>query len=273
MNQKGSSLPAVLFVIGVFAITSMALLSLVSNMEKKAARQVREEGIQDLINSLAVTMEDAIDCTNILGDNVFNNGIPTVEQSVVLKTTYGKDSLIAANYLQAGKSLGNGISISNITIQAISDGGGGIPVKTDMRFAYSALPLGNSSEAILTKYLAEVKFYVNGVLWNAGKANRKIRVFIKVLNFNNRIWSCHGLTSPAESCEIVTEGTYNPYMPNSLVDFRCNPDKKCFDIKGPVGGLFTTPACPNPSLFDPQLIGSVSGVNHYICNWCNKNRP
>lgn len=272
MNRKGSAIPAVLMVSSILAITAVALLILMRNSEQYLARQVREERLQDIIRSVGATMEDVMDCTNILGDNTFNNVAPTTEQPVVLRTTYGADALVPANYIQAGKTFGNGLVLSNVTIRAIAASGFSVPVKNDMRFAYSATPI-SSSESILTKYLAEIKFYPNGIMWNADKPDRKVRIFIKVQNATNRIWSCHGMSSPAESCEIVTGGTYNPYMPISLVDYRCNPDLSCFMLKGPSNGLHTTSVCPTPDLFKAQEIGDMMGVKHYLCNWCNKHRP
>ncbi|MBL7542420.1 MAG: hypothetical protein JNL11_01320 [Bdellovibrionaceae bacterium] len=263
LNRNGSALPAILMVAAILAVSSVGLLDLMRNLDTSAGNQVREERLQNMVKTLASTMEDVIDCTRILGGNAFNVSIPANEQAVVLKTSYGTDPIVPANYIQPGKNFGNGLVLSNVTIRAIST------VNADMRFAYSATPIGSAAETIMTKYLAEIKFYPSGMNWNAEKSDRKIKLFIKVLNATNQIWSCHGTTSPAEACEIVLGGTYNPYMPDALAEYRCNPDRTCFVLKGPSNGLHITTTCPVPGLYQAQEIGSMSGVTHYLCNWCN----
>ena len=276
LNQKGSAIVMVLIVSGVMAVTALALMGLITNAEKYNANRRKEEELMEIVRSVSLRINDPIDCTRLLGGQIFKNGLAASEQPIVINTSFGSEANDSSNYIKAGKVYKDGLKIRKVTIQAITAPGIGIPINGDMRFAYPKIPLSPArpnSDAGTTKYYAEIKTYTDSIAWNAKHEEKKIKLYLKVLNKNQTIWECHGPDSPAESCEVVTQGTYNPKMPSGMESFRCNPDKICFSSKGPVNGLYTTPSCPNPTLYKSQYIGSIGGSPRYICNWCNPYRP
>lgn len=152
----------------------------------------------------------------------------------------------------------------------------------------------NPDDAMLTKYKAVIKFYSAEGTWNPNHSPYQITLWIKVQPSTNTIWSCHGLNSEAEACEISARGTYNPYMPAGYEDYRCNPDLQCFDEKNPIPsatfpladtifefvyGASPCPAitdasyvCPNPTLYKPHFFGQVGATCMYYCKWCSLYR-
>ena len=276
LNRKGSAIVMVLILSGVMAVTALALMGLITNSEKYNANRRKEEELMEIIRTLSMRINDPIECTRLLGGAGFNNSTPAqaeIEQSIVIKSSFGAEPNDPLNYVQAGKVFNNGLKIEKVTIHAIAAPGIPIPINGDLRFAYSAVPISPNSAAVTSKYYAEIKFYTNSIPWSDKVEEKKIKLYFKVRNSNRTIWECHGPDSPAEACEIVTAGTYNPYMPAGLEQFRCNPDKICFSSKGPVNGLYTIPTCPNPTLYKSQYIGTMNGTPYYVCNWCNPYRP
>ena len=273
LNQKGSVIVMVLIVSGVMAVTALALMGLITNAEKYNANRRKEEELMEIVRSVSLRINDPIDCTRLLGGQAFKNALAASEQPIVINTSFGSETNVPSNFIKAGKVYKDGLKIKKVTIQAITAPGIGIPINGDMRLAYSTVPIAPSSDAGTTKYYAEVKFYTDSIPWKAKLEEKKIKLYLKVLNKTQTVWECHGTGSPAESCEVVTQGTYNPNMPTGMEPFRCNPDKICFSSKGPVNGLYTTPSCPTPALYKSQYIGSIGGSPRYICNWCNPYRP
>lgn len=272
IKEKGSAIIMILIVAAIMLTTSIALISLISSAEKSTANRRKEEKLFEIIRSISMRINDSVDCSAMLAGNNFSTLTPTIETPITIATSFGSDANIAANYLKDGKVFGDGLTIQNITIRAITAPGIAIPIDADKRF-YTAAALVPHTAAATTKYLAEIKFYTQSIIWNPSLEEKKIKLFIKVRNSTQKIWECHGYDSPAESCEVVSKGTYNPNMAAGFEAFRCNPDKICFSLKGPVNGLFTAAICPNPTLYKSQYVGNMSGVNYYLCNWCNFNRP
>lgn len=96
---------------------------------------------------------------------------------------------------------------------------------------------------------------------------------------NYRIFTCHGLESIAEACE-VRGGAYDAsaFM-NTWPELRCHPAN---DLCWPGPQVYTTPAvalpgtpqkpnCPWPYT-DITWAGRVSGLDKWICTWCNNKR-
>lgn len=272
LNQKGSILIIILILSGVLILSGFIVMSLISGAEKATLARRKEELLFEIVRSQTLRMNDSIDCTNMLKNNVFKIGTPAVEQNIIISSSFGADANIPLNYIKAGKIFNGEVKLSKVTIHAISAPGIAIPIDNDKRFAYSAAVVAPKSAAATTKFLAEIKFYTSSFPWNQNLEEKKIKLYIKVRNSTNKIWECHGADSPAEACEVVIQGTYNPYMPPGMEAFRCNPDRNCFAAQGPVNGLFTTPTCPMPTLYKPQYIGKMAAVNYYICNWCNPYR-
>lgn len=96
---------------------------------------------------------------------------------------------------------------------------------------------------------------------------------------NDRIFTCHGLGSIAEACEL-RGGAYDasPFM-NNWPDLRCHPAN---ELCWPGPQVYTTaavalpgtpqqPNCPWPYK-DVTWAGRVSGQDKWICTWCNNKR-
>lgn len=272
INQKGSAIIMVLIVATVAAVSALALMTLISSSEKYNVTRRKEEDLMEIISSFRMRMNDSVDCSLMLAGtppSLANSyTAPGAETNLFIYSSFGADT---NSVLQAGTTFKNGLSLKKITIQSTG------LVASDKRFAYSSTPVAPNAAAATTKYSAVIRFYTDSIPWKADLAEKKINIFIKVRNSTGKIWECHGYDSPAESCEVVTGGTYNPKMPVSLEGYRCNPDKNCFATRiGSPDGLYPTAVCPNPpgyTLYKAQYLGNMNGQNKYICNWCNPYRP
>ncbi len=283
MNKNGSVMVMVIICTAVIAVTALSLMSLLANSEKQNAIRRKQESLIEAIKSLNVRMQDSLDCTAILGGQAFSLTSPTSKQNIVLRATYGSDPLNAANYIKAGKVFVDDIQLSRVQIQAIKDPKikptlPSIPVNGDLRYAYPTV--SPKSLARMKKFFVEIRLLTDSIPWNSNSPDNTIQVYIKVNKSTGLISECHGSNSPAETCEVVSQGTYNPNpipgLPTAQeLKFRCNPDRKCFSIKSSQpDGLFTSNNCPSAynKFYEPQLVGERSGQKKYICNWCNPHR-
>ncbi len=276
LNQKGSAIVMVLIVATVTAVSALALMTLISSSEKYNANRRKEEELMEIVTSLRMRMNDSVDCSRMLAGATPNGyappavaPAPPVQSNLSIYTNFGAD---AFSVLQAGTTFRSGLRLSRVTLETF-----GPAINNDKRFAYSATPVAPNTAAATTKYSAVIRFHTDSIPWKADLEEKKIKLFIKVRNSTQRIWECHGYDSPAESCEVVTTGTYNPNMPTGLAAYRCNPDRNCFTTRvGSPDGLYPTANCPNPpgyNLYKPQYLGNMNGQNKYVCNWCNPYRP
>jgi hypothetical protein len=283
LNKKGSSVIMALVLLGFIAMTTYIIISQIYNSERRNADRRKQEDLTEMIRSLRLRMDDSVDCSNILKGAIF--GLPAAaEKPVILRTAFGADQFNSSNYIKAGKKfINNGITLSKVTINAIKQ------IPGEMRFDYKNERSSATGPVAtrMTKYFAEIRFYPKSFPWNSGAPENTIQIYIKVLNSNKQIWECHSPVSPAETCEVVSKGVYNPWLPLPTLGlsevqaakFRCNPDLKCFNIRNKLSadGLFTTPSCPDDNLKNLKYSAFYKATpvaeNKYICNWCNRNRP
>lgn len=139
---------------------------------------------------------------------------------------------------------------------------------------------------VLTSYQVRINFDVRDPSGRSIKLNTldpnfrfpeyHIELVANIDPLTGLIYSCHGLDSMAEACEMAG-GAYDASDEmNTHPQLRCHPNTRCWVDEV---GVRTTTATPLPSAATPPIcpwpyttvnwIGRLAGQDLWNCQWCN----
>ncbi|MGZ3744213.1 MAG: hypothetical protein ACXWRA_10195 [Pseudobdellovibrionaceae bacterium] len=91
-----------------------------------------------------------------------------------------------------------------------------------------------------------------------------------------QIYSCHGLHSKAEACELAGGAYDGSTDMNATPQLRCHPYLRCWIYQNGVS-MTAAPPLPNPAIppscpwpyNTPSWIGRLGTTDVWLCQWCN----
>lgn len=301
-NARGSSILFVLIMISIMSVMLYVYMDLFSHSLANQRKTAARIAYVNYMTSLRALLNDAQSCETLLrGQRITNtSGINRNSQNRELVIGLGAGHLLpGGEEIKAGNTkISNLFEITEAVISVYqndivrSDATPDHPLRVlqyDRHHNASHGPTGTTFP-----YSNDYWTYKTRIQFNAKLRNTLSAFYLNTMNdtnpemwielivnvdANQRIFTCHGLESIAEACE-VRGGAYDAsaYM-NSWPELRCHPAN---DLCWPGPQMYTTPAvalpnspqkpnCPWPYT-DITWAGRVSGQDKWICTWCNNKR-
>jgi hypothetical protein len=254
LNSRGSVLTSIMLLSAALGGLSLYLVNVSKYVTETTQELSHYERYLRLHEVLQSKLEDPLQCTNMLAGKPLLNAFDPAGESLLPMTAVFFNG-IAENVSSGWRSF-SGAFVEDLQINISSP-----DIRTNIMRDIDSSPTLNVA-------LAEIRLLTREGTPNLESSKFdhlvfKLMIYYDAVAADKNLYSCFGATTQAAVC-TYHDGIFNAYLPANLsAELRCEPFRHCRVASS--HNQAAPPACSAP--YQPKRIG----VEHYICEWCNRN--